>query len=348
MADKRFFLNSGPFTLAELASASGSTLLDKAAGNRSVRDVAPLESATADDISFLDNTKYIDAFRATKAGACIIRQKFAEQAPKGVVLLVAPNPYHAYAIIASMFYAPYRPRETSIHPTAVIHETAKIGEQCEIGAYVTLGANVRVGSRTAIHAGAHLADGVEVGEDCTIHSGANISHSIIGNRVIIHHGTAIGQDGFGFATSAAGKHEKVPQLGRVLIKDDVEIGANTAIDRGSGPDTIIGENSKIDNLVQIGHNVVLGQGCIVVAQVGISGSTKAGDYVAFGGQAGITGHLTIGSGARIAGKSGVMRDVAPGETVVGSPAVPARQHHRQIVVVQKLAEEGSNKEGKKE
>jgi UDP-3-O-[3-hydroxymyristoyl] glucosamine N-acyltransferase len=340
MADKRFFSNSGPFTLAELASASGARLKDGAQHTLSIKDVAPLETAGSGDITFLDNVKYVAAFEKTKAGACIVREKLAAKAPAGMALLLSENPYHAYAIVASMFYPVYQPQETSIHPSATIHESASIGEKCEIGPNVVIGQGCKVGRQCHLHAGVTLSDGVEIGDGCTLHAGVHISHAVVGRRVTVHHGAAIGQDGFGFATSAEGRHERVPQLGRVIIGDEVNIGANTTIDRGSGPDTIIGEGTQIDNLVQIGHNVVLGRGCIVVSQVGISGSTKVGDFVAFGGQAGITGHLTIGSGARIAAQSGVMRDVPPGETICGSPAIPAKQFHRQTVTLQKLAKEG--------
>jgi UDP-3-O-[3-hydroxymyristoyl] glucosamine N-acyltransferase len=181
-----------------------------------------------------------------------------------------------------------------------------------------------------------IGPGVVLGEDCIVGACASITHSIVGKRVNIYPGVRIGQDGFGFAMGPQG-HAKVPQLGRVIIQDDVEIGANTTIDRGAGPDTIIGSGTKIDNLVQIGHNVQLGRGCVIVAQVGISGSTRLGDFVAVGGQAGLTGHLHIGAGARIAGQSGVMRDIEPGGTVGGSPAVPMADWLRQSALIGQMA-----------
>ena len=178
-----------------------------------------------------------------------------------------------------------------------------------------------------------------MGDDCDVGSCATLTYCVLGRGVIIHPGVRIGQDGFGFALGAS-DHVKVPQVGRVVIEDDVEIGANSTIDRGTGPDTVIGAGTKIDNLVQIAHNVRLGRGCVVVSQVGISGSTDIGDFVMMGGQAGLTGHLSIGAGARIAAQSGVMRDVEPGATVAGSPAMPVRQHWRQVATVANLARKG--------
>lgn len=339
MADPRFFKNAGPFTLEELAAFSGARLHAKKDAGKAIVDVAPLNEAGADHISFLDNPKYLAAFGRSNAGACILQNKYIPRAPQGMAMLISDNPYRAYALIATHFYPTSAPDETFVHPTVAMHDTARISENCHIGAYSVIGRNVDIGARCRIHAGVHIGDGVSVGNDCTLHSGVNISHAVIGNRVTLHHGACIGQEGFGFATEK-GRHITVPQLGRVLIGDDVEIGANTCIDRGAGPDTIIGDGTRIDNLVQIGHNVRIGKGCVIVAQVGISGSTQIGDYVMLGGQAGLAGHLTVADGARIAAQAGVMKDISPGVTVVGSPAVPARQHHRQVIALQKLAGKG--------
>jgi UDP-3-O-[3-hydroxymyristoyl] glucosamine N-acyltransferase len=198
-----------------------------------------------------------------------------------------------------------------------------------------VGANTEIGEGTWLGPGVVIGEGVVVGRDCRIHANVTLSHCIVGARVTVFPGARIGQDGFGFAPDPRG-HVTVPQLGRVLIHDDVRIGANTTIDRGAGPDTVIGAGCRIDNLVQIGHNVVLGRGCIVVAQAGIAGSTRLGDFVVLGGQAGLTGHLTIGAGAQVAAQAGVMDDVPPGAIYGGSPAIPARDWHRQTVAVRKL------------
>ncbi|MBI5164117.1 MAG: UDP-3-O-(3-hydroxymyristoyl)glucosamine N-acyltransferase [Magnetospirillum sp.] len=335
MADPRFFHVAGPFTLARLAELSGATLAEGADADLLLADVAPLEVAGPQDFSFLDNRKYAAAFEASKAGACVVGAEMAERAPAGMALLLSSDPYRAYARIAQAFY-PVTAPQPWVAPTAWVDPSASIGEGCRLepGAVVLAGAQIGTGCR--IGANAVIGDGVVIGADCIVGANATVSHAVVGNRVNIYPGARIGQDGFGFAMGPQG-HLKVPQLGRVVIGDAVEIGANTTIDRGAGPDTVIGAGSMIDNLVQIGHNVQMGRACVIVSQVGISGSTRLGDFVAAGGQAGITGHLKIGSGARIAAQSGVMRDIAPGETVGGAPAVGMKDWLRQVAALGKLA-----------
>lgn len=335
MADRRFFKAQGPFTLATLAELSGATLDVGADPEKQVSDVAPLEAAGPDDISFLDNRRYLDAFAASRAGACITEPKFARRAPSDMALLLSEAPYKAYAFIAQAFY-PTPERRAGVAPGAIVDPSAKLGEDCFIAAGAVVGARAEIGARSYIGPNAVIGEGVVLGEDTTVGACASLSHCLVASRVIIHPGARIGQDGFGFAPDPAG-HVKVPQVGRVIIEDDAEIGANTTIDRGAGPDTIIGSGSKIDNLVQIAHNVQIGRGCFIVGQVGISGSTRVGDYVSMGGQAGLTGHLRIGTGARIGAQAGIMRDVAEGATVLGSPAVQATQFHRQTVTLARLA-----------
>ncbi len=334
MADSRFFAVSGPFTLSELAEVGDAEMTGEADPSKQISDVAPLETAGPSEVSFLDNKLYIPAFAESRAGACLVRPELADRAPAGMALLVTPDPYRAYARVASAFY-PVAAPSGAVSSAASVDETAKIGEGCDIGAGAVIGAGAELGRQCRIGANAVIEDGVVLGDDCTIGPCASLSHCLVGARAIIHAGVRIGQDGFGFALGPGG-HEKVPQLGRVVIGDDVEIGANTTIDRGAGPDTIVGDGTKIDNLVQIAHNVQLGRGCIVVSQVGISGSTKVGDFVMMGGQSGFAGHLSIGSGARIAAQSGVMRDVAPGAVMAGSPALPARDFWRQVALVNSL------------
>jgi len=319
MADSRFFTVAGPFTLEALAGISGATRHGEGDPSTLFVDVAPLDSAGPEHVSFLDNRKYLDAFRASRAGLCVVAPAMADKAPEGMALLLADDPYRAYARIAQAFY-PVVPPVPWQAPTAWVDPSASVGEGCRVEPGAVIGARAEIGRRCRIGANAVIGDGVVVGDDCTIGAGATVSHAVLGRRVAIYPGARIGQDGFGFAMGPQG-HLKVPQLGRVVIGDGVEIGANTTIDRGAGPDTVIGDGCMIDNLVQIGHNVHLGRGCVLVSQVGVSGSTHLGDFVAAGGQAGLTGHLHIGSGARIAAQSGVMRDIAPGETVGGSPAV---------------------------
>ncbi len=298
-------------------------------------DVAPLQSASADDLSFLDNAAYVEAFAASRAGACIVSAAHAARAPAGMALLVSERPYRAYARAAQTFY-PRQPPEPKIAPSAAIDPSAQLGLGCRVEPGAVIGADVVIGARTLIGANVVIGPGVSIGDDNTIGACASLSHCIVGARVLIYPGVRIGQDGFGFAPDPSG-HIKVPQLGRVMIHDDVEIGANTTIDRGSGPDTVIGAGSFIDNLVQIGHNVVLGRGCVIVAQVGLSGSTKLGDFVVMGGQVGVAGHLNIGTGAKLAAKAGVTRDVPPGQAYGGFPAVPVREWHRQTATLSKLS-----------
>jgi UDP-3-O-[3-hydroxymyristoyl] glucosamine N-acyltransferase len=335
MADPRFFDRAGPFTLDALAALTGATLADDSARGRVMHDIAPVETAGPDEITFLDNRKYIEAFSRSQAGAAFVDERLVDKAPAGMALLTARNPYLAFARAAQAFYPLplVQPRRA---PSALIDQTATVPADCEIGAYVVIEAGVRLGARVQIGPHTTIAANVEIGDDCRIGPNVTLSHCIIGARVVLHPGVRIGQPGFGFAPDAAGA-VKIPQVGRVLIGDDVDIGANTTIDRGSGHDTVIGPGTMIDNLVQIGHNVVLGRGCILAAQIGISGSTKFGDFVMIGGQAGFAGHLKIGDRVRIAAKAGLMRDVAAGETVSGIPAVSITQFMRQVATLQRLA-----------
>lgn len=335
MADPRFFKVAGPFTLAQLAEISGAAPAE--GGDPSARfvDVAPLDQAGAEQVSFLDNRKYVAAFQASRAGLCVVAPEMADKAPAGMALLLSPDPYRAYARIAQAFYPTPAP-EPWVAPTAWIDPAARLGEGCRVEPGAVIGAGAEIGVRCRIGANVVIGQGVSLGDDCTIGANATVSHAVVGSRVNIYPGARIGQDGFGFAMGPQG-HLKVPQLGRVVIGNNVEIGANTTIDRGAGPDTVIGDGCMIDNLVQIGHNVQLGRGCVIVAQVGISGSTRMGDFVAAGGQAGITGHLKIGTGAKIAAQAGVMRDIGPGETVGGAPAVPMADWLRQSALLGKMA-----------
>jgi UDP-3-O-[3-hydroxymyristoyl] glucosamine N-acyltransferase len=335
MPDRRFFTAEGPFRLLDLARIAGAELRPPDAADLTVRDVAPLDLAGPDELSFLDNPRYVESFKSSRAGACIVAPERAGDAPPGMALLLSANPYRGYALIAQAFY-PDRPprsvgaRAASIDPTARIEE----GTVVEPGAVV--GARAEIGRNGVIGAGAVIGPGVVIGDEVHLGPCASVRYAIVGSRVRIYAGARIGEDGFGFAPDPSG-HVKVPQLGRVLIGDDVEIGANATIDRGAGPDTVIGDGCRIDNLVQIGHNVKLGKGCIIIAQSGISGSTVLEDHVIVAAQGGLTGHLRIGKGARIGAQAGIMRDVPAGETVIGSPAVPHRQYWRQIAVLARLA-----------
>jgi UDP-3-O-[3-hydroxymyristoyl] glucosamine N-acyltransferase len=335
MADPRFFDRAGPFTLEALAALSGARMLDPHTGARLYRDVGPLETAGPEDVSFLENRKYLETFLRSRAGAAFVDEHVAGRAPPGMALLVSNEPYRAYALAAQAFY-PARLIVPRRAPSAVIDRTASVPEDCDVGPNAVIEQGARLGRRCQVGANTVIAAGVQIGDDCRIGPNVTLSHCVIGSRVVLHPGVRIGQEGFGFAPDPADPI-KVPQLGRVLIGDDVDIGANTTIDRGSGRDTVIGPGSMIDNLVQIGHNVILGRCCILAGQVGISGSTRLDDFVMVGGQGGLAGHLHIGSGVRIAAKSGIMRDIPAGETVCGSPAVPLTEFMRQTAVLQRLA-----------
>lgn len=334
MTDPRFFKRAGPFTLRELADIANARLVTGKSSDKPLSDVAPLSQAQDDDVSFLDNKLYVPEFTASSAGACIVRPEYEEQAPGGMSLLITDEPYHAYARVASAFY-PVSRQDSSIHPSAHVAKSAVLGDNVHIGPNAVISDNAEIGAGSEIAANTTIYPGVRIGDNCRIFSNVTLQYCQIGDRVIIHPGVRIGQDGFGFAMGANG-HLKVPQLGRVLIQDDVEIGANSTIDRGTGPDTVIGAGSKIDNLVQIGHNACLGAGCVVVAQVGISGSTQLGNFVVLGGQVGIAGHLTIGDGAQIAAQSGIINNVEPGVKMGGTPAQPMKQWLRSMSAVRQL------------
>jgi len=334
MADPAFFTRSGSFTLAEIAALTGAQMASGADPAYRLEDVGALDTAGAHVLSFLDNAKYKGQFAVTQAGACLVRPDMEALAPKGIQLLLHPHPYKAYALAAQAFYPDSVPAPL-ISDQACIDPTARIAEDCRIEPCVVIGAGAQIGAGTWIEAGVVIGPAVQIGKGCRIGANSTISHSLIGDYVRLYPGVRIGQDGFGFAIDPKG-HVKVPQLGRVIIENNVEIGANTTIDRGAGPDTVIGQGTWIDNLVQIGHNVRVGRGCILVAQSGVSGSTVLEDFVAVGGQVGIAGHLRIGRGARIAAQSGIMRDIPAGEEHMGYPAIPIKQYMKQVALLKRL------------
>jgi len=336
--DPRFFLRTGPHALAAVADAAEAEAPPR---RLMLTGVAPLQTAGPDQVSFLNNRKYLPALERTGAGAVIVHPDLTARVPPGTVPLVADEPYAAWARVAALFH-PLPPLCPGVHPSAVIAEDAVIDPSAEIGALAVIGTGVQVGPRCCIAPLAVLGRGVVLGPDCRIGAHASLSHALLGARVYVYAGARIGQEGFGFAATPEG-FRSVPQLGRVILEDDVEVGANTTIDRGSLQDTVIGAGSRLDNLVQIGHNVHLGRGCVVVAQVGVSGSTILEDHVMVGGQAGLTGHLRIGRKVRIGAQSGVMSDVPAGVEVVGSPAQPVRAMFREIAFIRRLVREGAKR-----
>lgn len=323
------FFKITPTLLSDIALMTGSKIKNINSDGLMIKGAGPLEDTNSDCISFIDNPRYIKHLQNTNAAVVICSPKLLEKIPSHITALVNDQPYKAYAKTLSILYpTAARPEpltgETGISKNAYISDNVTIEENViiEAGSVIGIGANIGAGSH--ILANAIIGANVKIGRNSTIGAGACVSHSFIGDNVIIHCGVRMGQDGFGFAMGPGG-HEKVAQIGRVIVQDKVEIGANSTIDRGSNRDTIIGEGTKIDNLVQIGHNVVIGQHCIIVALAGVAGSATLGDYVVVAAQSGIVGHIHIGNGAQIGGGSGVTHDLKPGEKVIGYPAQPFKQ-----------------------
>lgn len=343
--DPRFFDRAGPFSVRDLAECAGAEIvgLDDDTDRTMLQGVAPLQAATAGEISFLDNRRYLPLLAGTRAGAVILAPAFRDKLPPGVIGLVSKTPYLAWARIASRFH-PLPPAKPGIHATACVDPTARIAEGVEIGPFAVIGAGVEIGAHSVVGAQAVIGSGVSIGERCRIGAHVSVSHAILADRVTLYPGARIGQDGFGFAVGPSG-FETVPQLGRVVIGHDVEIGANSTIDRGSMRDTAIGAGTRVDNLVQIGHNAQLGRCCIVVSQAGISGSTELGDFVTIAAQAGLIGHIRIGEKARVGAQCGVMSDVEAGADVIGSPAMPFREFFRNVAFLRRLARKDGKGEG---
>jgi UDP-3-O-[3-hydroxymyristoyl] glucosamine N-acyltransferase len=319
-------------TAADVATLVGGALVGE--GGVSLAGVAPLDRAGPGDLSFLTGARYLDAFRASRAGAVLCR---AEQqgAPGPATRIVVADPMKAMlAAVQALFPAPAR--EAGIHPTAVIGRGARLGRDVALGPHVVIGAGAELADRVTVMAGGWIGEQARIGEDTTLWpSVAVYPRSVVGARVILHAGVRLGVDGFGYVPGPSG-HEKIPHVGRCVVGDDVEIGANSTVDRGSVDDTVIGPGTKIDNLVHIGHNCRIGARCLIMAQVGIAGSTYVEDEVILAGQVGLAGHFTVGKGARIAAQSGVMGDVAPGATIFGYPARSHREAMRMVAASYRL------------
>ncbi len=300
-----------------------------------VTRVAGLDSADGASLSFFSSRKYASEAAASRAGAVLVTPELAAQVAQVPARIVVDTPQEAMLQVLALLHPP-RPPEAGVHPTAIIGRGVTLADGVSIGARAVLGDDVTVGAGTRIAAGVTLGDGVAVGADCIVHPNVTAyPGTILHDRVIVQAGAVLGSDGFGYVFTR-GAHQKIPHIGRVVLESDVEIGANTTIDRGSVGDTVIGAGTKIDNLVQVGHNVRMGKLCLVMSQVGISGSTRIGDGVIIAGQAGLAGHITIGSGARIAGQAGVFGDVPAGETWSGYPARPHRESLRAQAAVHRL------------
>ena len=326
-----------PQRLADLARIGGAEL--RSGEDVTVSDIGPIEDCPADALSFLASGKYASALESTRAAAVVVSPSHVDRVPSGTAALVAGDTYRAFArMAAALFPTAMAPRgltdEAGISPGAHVGAGAELGADVTVEFGAVVGADARIGPGSRVLAHAVVGPGVVLGEGCTIAAHASVVHASLGDRVTIHAGARIGQDGFGYAMGAKG-HLKVPQVGRVVIGSDVEIGANTAIDRGANRDTVIGDGTKIDNLVQIGHNCRIGRHCVIVANVGIAGSTELGDFAVLGGGAGVTGHVRVGAGAQVAGMSGVAEDIPDGQVYGGMPARPVRHWMKEVAAIRR-------------
>ncbi|MGA8398308.1 MAG: UDP-3-O-(3-hydroxymyristoyl)glucosamine N-acyltransferase [Stellaceae bacterium] len=332
VGDARFYIRSGPYNLTEIAAAANGTTTKF---DRVLTGVAPLQAAGPDEVSFLDNRRYASVLEKTGAGAVIVHPDMVDHVPASAIPIITTAPYEGWARVAALFH-PLASPSPGIHPTAFVAPSAAVDPTAEIGAFAYIEGGVQIGPRCRIGPHASIGSGVVLGEDCRIGAHATISNALLGARVGLHPGVRVGQEGFGFATTKTG-FLTIPHLGRVIIEDDVEVGANSTIDRGSIQDTVIGAGSRLDNLVQIGHNVRLGRCCVIVAQVGISGSTVLEDFVQVGGQAAMAGHLQIGRGARIGAQAGVISNVPAAAILLGSPAQSRVEFFRQVATLKRMA-----------
>ena len=329
MPDARFFLTADPLTVADLAALTGAEVLR--GGDAVITTVAPLSQADRGAIAFLGDRRHAAALATTHAGAVFVSPAMAGGTPADTAVLATRFPQAAWAMAASRLHPVVEADETpGVHPQAELEDSVRIGAGAVISAGALIGRGTVIGTNTVI------GPGVAIGRGCRIGANVCIGFSLIGDRVRIASGAVIGEAGFGAAGSATGPVD-IPQLGRVIIQDDVTVGSNSCIDRGAFDDTVIGEGTKIDNLVHIAHNVVLGRFCLIAAQVGISGSVVIGDGVMFGGQAGVGDHQTIGAGAKIGGAAAVLSDVPAGETWSGYPAKPLRRFLRETAWLAKQA-----------
>jgi UDP-3-O-[3-hydroxymyristoyl] glucosamine N-acyltransferase len=340
-----FFFNSGRgLTVREIGELIKAKLRAGADPERRIGGIAALDRATIRDLTFLERGRFVDEAGASVAGACITTERLGARLAERVCVLFVAEPYRAFVEAArELFPEALRPSSlfdaSGVAATAQVHPAARLESGVTIDPAAVVGPRAEIGTGTVIGAGAVIGPNVRIGRNCSIGARVSITNALVGDRVIVHPGCSIGQDGFGFVMGPRG-HRKVPQVGRVIIQDDVEIGANSTIDRGGVRDTMIGEGTKIDNLVQIGHNVTIGRNCIIVSQCGISGSCTINDNVVLAGQVGLADNVTIGEGAMVGAQSGVSADIPAGEKWFGYPAMRGRAYMRGIAKLQQLAAGG--------
>lgn len=344
MTEPVFFVPSRRFTVAEVADLTGSTIANPAYSDTSIETIAAAGDSNEKALVFVEGKRNVGLMAKLRAAAVLCPPEFADKAPPGIAVLTNPRPQQAFAMVGRLLFpAAATPEpvtsERGISPHAFVDPSAQVEEGAIIEAGAVIGPQAGIGRGTVIAPNAVVGRGCQIGRDSYVGPGASVQYALIGNRVVIHGGARIGQDGFGFVSGAKGP-ERIPQIGRVVIQDDVEIGSNTTVDRGAMADTVIGEGTKIDNLVQIAHNVRIGRGCVIAGHCGISGSVTLGDFVMLGGRVGIADHITVGDRVQVAASSGLMYDIPAGERWAGMPAQPMRDFFRELSAIRNFTKHG--------